>query len=111
MFETLELLLRIENERIQSNSFSFWFNLLVNRIAQYTSNSLGALLRYDVKEILRMRSGKPDSPSPVSANGERGNDDRMKSMKMFTSRNIDHRCIYVGEDELRKRPEIESEKL
>ena len=97
MFETLELLLRIENEKIHSNSFSFWFNLLINRVAHYTSNTLGTLLKYDVKEILRMRSGQSENPITLSASIERGEEDRVKSMKAFASRNIDHRCIYVSE--------------
>ena len=44
-----------------------------------------------------MRFGQSENPITLSASIERGEEDRVKSMKAFASRNIDHRCIYVSE--------------
>lgn len=89
MFDSLEAFLRVENDIIQASSYPFWLNLLINRVARYISQSLGVLLRYDVKDILRTRSdGDNTSMSPVS-------DDRAKGITRFLLKQHEHRCIYV----------------
>lgn len=94
MFETLGILLRLEGDLIQANAYSFWFNLLINRIAQYISHALGTLLHYDVKEIFRVRSDSSEGLSPISPVSDE--DSCSRKIPMFVSRNLDRQCIYVG---------------
>lgn len=89
MFDSLEAFLRVENDMIQTSSYPFWLNLLINRASRYISQSLGVLLRYDVKDIMRTRSdGDSGTGTPIS-------DDQAKGITRFLLKQHDHRCIYV----------------
>ena len=89
MFDSLEAFLRVENDMIQTSSYPFWLNLLINRASRYISQSLGVLLRYDVKDIMRTRSdGDSGTGTPIS-------DDQAKGITRFLLMQHDHRCIYV----------------
>lgn len=85
MFDTMEVVLELEKERIRAGKYSFWLNLFGNRIARFISLSLGELLFYDEKEIIQYRGDAEDElmDPDVPFSG-------------FTNHRHVRRCLYVG---------------
>lgn len=66
IYDTLRVLVELEDEFLAKNRYAFWLNAFINRICRYTSTHLHQFLQYDVRDVLQRRKGADSqSSTPV----------------------------------------------